>query len=76
MRLHNRFKVEFEKMDVKKLVTGKKSEAGADSIIDARRRRALARLGLASAGASVAPTLLSLRSTAMAMTAMEAEIAA
>lgn len=41
-------------MDVKKLVTNK---------IDSRQRRALARLGLVSAGAYVAPTLLALQST-------------
>ncbi|MDH3228182.1 MAG: hypothetical protein OEN55_00140 [Alphaproteobacteria bacterium] len=32
------------------------------SVVDSRQRRALARLGLASAGAYVAPTLLALRS--------------
>ena len=63
-------------MDVNKLVIGKRSKSGADSTIDARQRRALARLGLASAGAYVAPTLLSLRSTVMAMPAVESGIAA
>lgn len=33
-------------------------------VVDARQRRALARLGLASAGAYVAPTLLALRTAA------------
>jgi len=42
-------------MDVKKLATSK------ESTIDRRQRRALARLGLVSAGAYVAPTLLALR---------------
>ena len=64
-------------MDVKKLVFGKKSTAGAASTIDSRQRRALARLGLASAGAYVAPTLLALRSTAVtAMPAVEIGVAA
>jgi hypothetical protein len=64
-------------MDVKKLVISKKNKAGEAGIIDSRQRRALARLGLASAGAYVAPTLLSLRSAAVAsMPAMEIGVAA
>lgn len=50
-------------MDVKKSVTRKKNAAGKDGGIDGKRRRALARLGLSSAGAYVAPTLLALQST-------------
>jgi hypothetical protein len=61
-------------MDVKKLVIGEKGAAGTASTIDSRQRRALARLGLASAGAYVAPTLLALRSTAV--TAVEIGVAA
>lgn len=53
-------------MDVKNLVPGSKAKAGKTNGIDRRRRRALARLGLASPGAYVAPTLLSLRSTVTA----------
>lgn len=49
-------------MDVKKLDTSKKSGAGPAGAIDGRRRRALARLGLATAGAYVTPTLLALQS--------------
>ena len=48
-------------MDVKKLVPGKSSPVGKAGTIDRRQRRALARLGLTSAGAYVAPTLLALR---------------
>ena len=48
-------------MDVKKLVISKESPVGKTGRIDSRQRRALARLGLASAGAYVAPTLLALR---------------
>lgn len=51
-------------MDVTKSVTRKKNTAGKDGGINGKRRRALARLGLASAGAYVAPTLLALQSTA------------
>jgi hypothetical protein len=50
-------------MDVNKLVTRKKDDAGSVGRIDARRRRALARLGMVSAGAYVTPTLLALQST-------------
>lgn len=64
-------------MDVKKPVIGEKGAAGKASTIDSRQRRALARLGLASAGAYVAPTLLALRSTALtAMPAVEVGAAA
>lgn len=49
-------------MDVKKLDKSKKSGAGPLGAIDTRRRRALARLGLVTAGAYVTPTLLSLQS--------------
>ena len=55
-------------MDVKKLVTSKKSGTTPTGGIDGRRRRALARLGLATAGAYVTPTLLSLQSTAIGET--------
>jgi hypothetical protein len=50
-------------MDVKKLDNSRKSGAGPAVEIDGRRRRALARLGLATPGAYVTPTLLSLQST-------------
>jgi len=64
-------------MDVKKLVLGKKGTAVTASTIDSRQRRALARLGLASAGAYVGPTLLALRSTAVtAMPATKTGVAA
>lgn len=64
-------------MDVKKLVTNKKSAARKAGILDSKQRRALARLGLASVGAYVAPTLLALRSTAVAsMPAVEIGVAA
>lgn len=52
-------------MDVTKSNTLKKKTAGKGGRIDGKQRRALARLGLASAGAYVAPTLLALQSTAM-----------
>ena len=61
-------------MDVKEPVIGKKGTAGTAGTIDSRQRRALARLGLASAGAYVAPTLLALRSTSV--TAVEIGVAA
>lgn len=61
-------------MDVNNPVIGKKGTADMAGTIDSRQRRALARLGLASAGAYVAPTLLALRSTAV--TAVEIGIAA
>ena len=61
-------------MDVKTPVIGKKGTVGKTGTIDSRQRRALARLGLASAGAYVAPTLLALRSTAV--TAVEIGVAA
>lgn len=48
-------------MDVKKQVPGNPSSVGETRPIDRRQRRALARLGLTSAGAYVAPTLLALR---------------
>jgi len=48
-------------MDVKKQVPGKPSPVGKARPVDRRQRRALARLGLTSAGAYVAPTLLALR---------------
>ena len=64
-------------MDVKKPVLRKKGTAKTAGTIDSRQRRALARLGLASAGAYVAPTLLALRSTALtAMPAVEIGVAA
>lgn len=64
-------------MDVKKLVIQKQDAADAASTIDSRQRRALARLGLASAGAYVAPTLLALRSSAVsAMPVAEVGVAA
>lgn len=47
-------------MDVKELVNQNKPKGA----IGNKQRRALARLGLATAGAYVAPTLLALRSTA------------
>lgn len=53
-------------MDVKDLGPSNKAKAGKINGVDRRRRRALARLGLASPGAYVAPTLLSLRSTVTA----------
>jgi hypothetical protein len=62
-------------MDVKKLVINKNRAAGKAGMIDSRQRRALARLGLASAGAYVAPTLLALRATAIAP-AVEVGVAA
>jgi hypothetical protein len=51
-------------MDVKSTAIGKMGASVPARAIDARQRRALARLGLASAGAYVAPILLTLRSTA------------
>jgi hypothetical protein len=62
-------------MDVKKLVINKNRAAGKAGMIDSSQRRALARLGLASAGAYVAPTLLALRATAIAP-AVEVGVAA
>ena len=53
-------------MDVTKSDISNKSAASKGGTMDGRRRRALARLGLVSAGAYVAPTLLALRSTAVA----------
>jgi len=47
-------------MDVKKLANNKVDGAVKAGTIDRRQRRALARLGLTSAGAYVAPTLLAL----------------
>lgn len=77
VRKHNRFKVEFDKMDVNKLVIRKQGAADSASTLDSRQRRALARLGLASAGAYVAPTLLALRSAAVsAMPTVEIGVAA
>ena len=55
-------------MDVKELDTSKKTGTIPIGGIDGRRRRALARLGLATAGAYVTPTLLSLQSAAIAGT--------
>lgn len=55
-------------MDVKKLETSNKTGATPTGGIDSRQRRALARLGLATAGAYVTPTLLSLQSTAIGET--------
>jgi hypothetical protein len=64
-------------MDVKKLVIGKECTAGRTGTIDRGRRRALARLGLASAGAYVAPTLLALRATAVtSMPVVKIDVAA
>jgi len=64
-------------MDVKKPVIQMKGTAKTAGTIDSRQRRALARLGLASAGAYVAPTLLALRATALtAMPAAEIGVAA
>lgn len=48
-------------MDAKKKVSGNRKAAAAGGAIGAKQRRALARLGLSSAGAYVAPTLLALR---------------
>jgi hypothetical protein len=52
--------VEF-KMDVKKQNITDNLPALAGGMLDSRQRRALARLGLAAAGAYAAPTLLALR---------------
>lgn len=50
-------------MDVKRQDNSKMPGASAAGEINGRRRRALARLGLATPGAYVTPTLLSLQST-------------
>ena len=64
-------------MDVKKLVISKESTVAKADTIDSRQRRALARLGLVSAGAYVAPTLLALRAAAItSMPAVEIGVAA
>jgi hypothetical protein len=63
-------------MDVKDLVTQKRRKSVDKGTIGSRQRRALARLGLATAGAYVAPTLLALRSTAQAPLPAEAGAAA
>jgi hypothetical protein len=61
-------------MDVNKSVTDTENPI---CVIDSRQRRALARLGMASPGAYVAPTLLVLRSAAaVAMPDVEAGAAA
>ena len=48
-------------MDAKKKNSGNHEPAAAGGAVGTKQRRALARLGLSSAGAYVAPTLLSLR---------------
>jgi hypothetical protein len=64
-------------MDVNNPVIREEGTAALAGTIGARQRRALARLGLAAAGAYVAPTLLTLRSTAaIAMPSADAGIAA
>lgn len=54
-------------MDVNNLDTNRRGEPAG--IMDSRQRRALARLGLATAGAYMAPTLLSLRSSMLGASA-------
>ena len=64
-------------MDVKKPVLSNQSPVGKAGTIDRRQRRALARLGLTSAGAYVAPTLLALRAaTVTSMPAPKIVVAA
>ena len=48
-------------MDVKKKKSGNREPAAAGGAVGTKQRRALARLGLSSAGAYIAPTLLALR---------------
>ncbi len=52
-------------MDVKTLVKSPVKPVVGAGTIDRKRRRALARLGLSSAGAYVAPTLLAFSPAAM-----------
>lgn len=64
-------------MDVKKPDSGKQPGISPVVGIDGRRRRALARLGLATPGAYVTPTLLTLQSTVISgPSAVETGVAA
>lgn len=50
-------------MNVDRKTSGNREPSGAGGAVGTKQRRALARLGLSSPGAYVAPTLLALRTT-------------